>query len=94
MLFAGGTILYAAGKIYSHARFLVPNGRAAQPTWMEAAGIEQGESCDVAARIELVERLALLGQPWCLDVLQTAQRDERDPSVRKAIKSARTTLSP
>jgi hypothetical protein len=94
MVFAGGTILYAASKIYSHARSLVPGDGAAQPTWMEAAGIDESELCDAVARIELVERLALVGQPWCVELLHTALRDERDRFVRTAIKTALETLSP
>lgn len=93
MVFAGGAVLYAAGKIYSHARSLAPNGGGTQPTWIEAAGVKKGDSCDAAARIELVERLAFVGQPWCVEVLQSAQHDERDPSVCAAIKAAQAQLS-
>lgn len=94
MVFAGGTILYAAGKIYSHAGSLVPTNAATHPRWMEAAGVEQGVLCDTATRIDVVERMALLGAPWCVEALHAALRDERDPSVRKAIKTALRTLSP
>ena len=93
MVFAGGTLLYAAGKVYSRARSLVPSDGGTPPAWIEAAGIEKGGSCDAATRIELVERLTLVGQPWCVELLQTAQRDERDPSVRAAIESALKSLS-
>jgi hypothetical protein len=61
---------------------------------MEAAGVEQGALCDTATRIDFVERLALVGAPWCVEVLHAAQRDERDPSVRKAIQMALAPSSP
>ncbi len=60
---------------------------------MKAAGIENGESCDAAARIELVERLEIVGEAWCVEVLRAAGRDESDRSVRKAIEAALVTLS-
>ncbi|HZZ00152.1 MAG TPA: hypothetical protein VFE36_11305 [Candidatus Baltobacteraceae bacterium] len=56
--------------------------------WLEAAGVDEGETCDAAMRVDLVERLALIGQPWCIDALRAASRDERTPTVRKAIKAA------
>lgn len=93
IVFAGGAVLYAAGKIYSHARSLSANGDA-RFTWIEAAGIAQDESCDAAARRELVDRLTVVGQPWCVEVLHLALREERDRSVRKAIRFALTIMSP
>ncbi|HKE37189.1 MAG TPA: hypothetical protein VKB39_07150 [Candidatus Baltobacteraceae bacterium] len=42
--------------------------------------------------MDLIERLALIGQPWCIDALRAATKEERDPQVRKAIDTAWRTL--
>lgn len=55
---------------------------------MEAAGVDDAASCDDAARIELIERLAFVGEPWCLDALRAAAKEERNPVVRKALDDA------
>jgi hypothetical protein len=87
LLFASGAILFAVSTILVQARSIDAKD-AASATWLAAAGIDAPESCDAAARIELVERLALVGAPWCAEVLRAAWREERTPSVRKAIRKA------
>ena len=39
-------------------------------------------------RIDAIERLALVGQPWCVDLLTQALDQESDPVVRDAAERA------
>jgi hypothetical protein len=55
-------------------------------------GLPDDAPLDVASRIDMVERLAIVGQPWCVDVLTTAAREEDDPRVSEAIAVALRTL--
>lgn len=39
-------------------------------------------------RLDMVERLSIIGEPWCVDVLRAAMAQERDATVRSAITDA------
>ena len=39
-------------------------------------------------RIDIIERLALVAQPWCVDLLARALQEEIDPAVRDAAERA------
>jgi hypothetical protein len=84
--FAAGVVLFGAGT------WLVARSRGANAPgplqWTQALGVPAGEPLDVAARLDMVERLALVGQPWCADLLRAAAREERDPAMRAAIAAA------
>jgi hypothetical protein len=56
------------------------------PQWPRALSDDGVQ--DPAERIELVQRLAIVAQPWCLDALREATKEERHPDVRKAIADA------
>ena len=43
---------------------------------------------DVAARMDLIERLVMVGQPWCIEQLDTLRREDPDESVREAADAA------
>ena len=45
---------------------------------------ETDEELDPAMRLDIIERLAMVGAPWCIDALNAAVRDERDESLRDA----------
>jgi hypothetical protein len=53
--------------------------------WTQALGVPSDVRLDTATRIDMIERLELLGEPWCLAVLQKAALEDRDPHVRSAI---------
>ncbi|MDQ6930003.1 MAG: hypothetical protein M3126_04980 [Candidatus Eremiobacteraeota bacterium] len=40
---------------------------------------------DNAAKIELIERMGLVGSAWCEEILRQADSEEGDPTVRRAI---------
>lgn len=44
-------------------------------------------------RLEMIERLAMLGAPWCADALRAARKEETDPQVLVAIDAALKTLA-
>lgn len=43
---------------------------------------------DLETRLDMIERLALVGQPWCVEELVSLLRAERDPLVRDAAEAA------
>jgi hypothetical protein len=86
-VFIIGAILFVAGTMVtrqSQARAL-----DAEPP----AGRSEGESLlDVAGRIDLIERLVMVGQPWCVEQLDTIRREDPDESVREAAEAALTVI--
>jgi hypothetical protein len=60
--------------------------------WAQSLGAPENEPLDVNERLEMVERLAMLGEPWCLDALRSAAHEERDPKVSDAIAAALRTI--
>lgn len=40
---------------------------------------------DAAAKIALIERMGLIGSPWCQEILKQAETEEDDSTVRRAI---------
>ena len=42
----------------------------------------------IAIRIDMVERLMLVGQPWCVDDLEKMRTEDEDPTVRDAADAA------
>jgi hypothetical protein len=89
MLLAIAALCVAVIAIYLRAR-TIEAMYTTVPEWPRALSDEGGH--DPAARIELVERLAIVAQPWCLDALREATKEERHPDVRKAIRDAWETL--
>ncbi len=82
-LFVIGALLFVIGA-------LLRRGRATHA--IEAPSREPQEqtepSLDVAGRFDLVERLVMVGEPWCIDQLGTLRRDDPDESVREAADAA------
>jgi hypothetical protein len=58
------------------------------PEWPRAVGVTPEDVADPAMRLEMVQRLAFLRQPWCMDTLRAAQLEERDLRVAMAIREA------
>jgi hypothetical protein len=61
----------------------VVGGRLAHVTWTRSL-VGSDERFDVAVRVDMIERLAMIGQLWCVATLEQAMREERDVSVRDA----------
>lgn len=47
-----------------------------------AVGLDQNE------KIEMIERLGLVGSDWCEEILRQADTEEDDPTLRRAIAAA------
>lgn len=85
-LFLLGAALFVLGT------WLARRPRAAQPlpepaiTWTrEVAG---AEALTWELRMDLIERLAIVAQPWCVDLLTLALKEETDTVVRDAAERA------
>ena len=74
-VFVAGAIIFAIGTL------LVRRDRAAQE---EATPVLS----DRADRLEMIERLAMVGQPWCVDELRKVIATDADPIVRTAAEDA------
>jgi hypothetical protein len=81
----------AIAAIYRRARTIEADYKTV-PHWPQLLGFENGAAPDAATRIELVGRLAIVAEPWCVDTLREAAKEERHPHVRKAIDAAWKTL--
>jgi hypothetical protein len=73
-LFVLGAILFALGTL------LVRRERIAR----EAAT----PSMSQADRLDMIERLVMVGQPWCVDELRAILNNDPDPAVRDAADAA------
>jgi len=58
-------------------------------TWTKQFDPRSG-ALDDAARLRLIEDLALLRAPWCVPILEQACREETDPANRNAAQRALT----
>ena len=88
-----GVMLFIVGSIFLRDK----QTAAAEATiaqWVQSIGYDEEAPVDAAARIEIVERLSLLGEPWCLETLRAAEREEQDPAVSRAISKALSALLP
>jgi len=74
VVFLIGAAMFAVGT------WLVRRGRAVHEPAQPAETQEQ--------RLELVERLAMVGQPWCIDELRVIREKDPDPLVRDAADAA------
>lgn|GEM_PF-3102355 len=63
---------------------------AAAPAWDEWAreigGVD--EPIDRWTRLDMIERLAIVGEPWCVEMLERAREEDADASIRDAADSA------
>jgi hypothetical protein len=89
LLVAIAALCLAVVAIYLRAR-QIEAMYTTVPQWPRA--LSDDGIADPAVRIELVQRLAIVGQPWCVDALREATKEERHPGVRKAIHDAWRTL--
>jgi hypothetical protein len=88
-----GAILLAAAVIFIQAySFEAPRRADAAADWLQSLGVAPDAAPSAAERIEMVQRLALVREPWCREVLHEAARQERDPDVLAAIDRVLSTL--
>ncbi|HVS45547.1 MAG TPA: hypothetical protein VMS32_02670 [Verrucomicrobiae bacterium] len=81
--FAVGAIVFGIGTSLLRGRR--SDGQSTLP-WMAALGDER--AYEPAERIELIERLAMVGQPWCVELLTRAADEEGNARVRRAAREA------
>lgn len=81
-LFIVGAIVFVIGTMLTREQ----QARAieAQP----AAQAEAEPALDVPGRIDLIERLVMVGHPWCIEQLDAIRREDPDESVREAADAA------
>lgn len=48
---------------------------------------------NVELRVDMVERLMLVGQPWCVEDLMRMRESDEDPRVRDAADAALTVIT-
>ena len=82
-VFIVGALVFVLGTMLAREReaHVIESQPAAVETQAEPA-------LDVAGRIDLVERLVMVGQPWCIEQLDTIRREDPDESVREAADAA------
>jgi hypothetical protein len=82
VLFIVGAIAFVMGTMLARER------RAPVAEVQSSAPSAAEPVLDVAGRLDLIERLVMVGQPWCIEQLDTIRRDDPDESVREAADAA------
>ena len=83
--FVVGLLLFGIGT--SMMRSLrVQNGNGNIASWPRLVD-ESLADADPRLRLDIVERLSIVGEPWCVDILRQAFKDENDAGVKEAISS-------
>jgi hypothetical protein len=54
--------------------------------WAHLVTTEYGQM-DVQDRLDMVSRLEIVGEKWCIDALKSATREEQDPQVNAAVRA-------
>jgi hypothetical protein len=90
LLLVIGALLWVVGGRMSRSRVApraLPPAPALAASWTRAI-LDSDEPLDVPARIDAIERLAMVGQPWCVESLNHALNEETDEDVRDAAERA------
>jgi hypothetical protein len=61
--------------------------------WARLVTSEDGQ-LSVQDRLDMVSRLEMVGEKWCIDALESATREEEDPQVNAAVRATLTRLHP
>ena len=61
--------------------------------WARLVTSEDGQ-LSVQDRLDMVSRLEMVGEKWCIDALESATREEQDPQVNAAVRATLTRLHP
>ena len=81
VVFLIGVALFAIGYAFT-GQILAPQVPWPQRVDDSAVGLDQN------AKIEMIERLGLVGSDWCEEILKQADTEEDDPTIRRAIAAA------
>lgn len=80
VVFVLGLVLFALGMA-------LPAKQSAYIPWTQRVD-DSALNLDDRSRIELIERLGIIGAPWCETILVQARNEESDPLIQRAITSA------
>lgn len=93
--FAVGVLLFGISSAMlrsarSEPRLSAPMIEAAEPQAPEWPELVDPDLRDAAEdlRLDIIERLSILGTPWSREILERARNEERDPSILAAIDRA------
>lgn len=64
-----------------------PELRPVSGSWLQGLGMSD-DDLDAEAKIDMIERLGLIGEPWCIEALRAALNQESDLAVKAAIAAA------
>lgn len=82
--FAIGAIVFAIGTSLLRAQ---RRDVSTEPSWTRA--VAQDAVLTPDERIDLIERLAIVAQPWCWDLIARAVGADSDARVRRVAKRSR-----
>ncbi len=85
-LFFVGAALFALGTWLTRRTQQQPETSPGPITWTQQ--IAGPEPLPWELRLDIIERLAIVAQPWCVDLLNQALKEETDPVVRDAAERA------
>ena len=87
LMVLGGAALYGIGTLLvrsaNHEVPAEPIPSTQMVAWANAV-TGTDDALDTATRIDIIERLVLVGEPWCIDVIRAAAETENDAPVRDA----------
>jgi hypothetical protein len=61
--------------------------------WARLVTSEDGQ-LSVQDRLDMVSRLEMVGEKWCIDALESATHEEEDPQVNAAVRATLSRLHP
>jgi len=83
-LFIVGALVFVLGTMLARER----EARTIEAQPAPSPETKAEPALDVGGRLDLIERLVMVGQPWCIEQLDTLRRDDPDESVREAADAA------
>ncbi len=92
-VFVLGALFFTLGTILVRAqpRTIVHDEPEVLELWI-ADVVGTPHALDVAARLDILERLAIVGEAWCVAALQRAATEDQDVSLREAADAALTVV--
>lgn len=82
VVFVVGLLLFGIGRA-----LMRPDEASGQPSWPSLVD-EALADADAALRMDVIERLGLVGSAWSREILERAAEQEQDGRVRSAVAEA------
>ncbi|MDP9019169.1 MAG: hypothetical protein M3N19_12720 [Candidatus Eremiobacteraeota bacterium] len=77
--------LFLLGFALVRISYALPGAIQAPPVPWPQRIDDSAIDLDQQAKIELIERMGLIGAPWCEEILKQADSEESDSTLRRAI---------